>query len=404
MDTQRFFAIFGIFLLATLAWTVLGRTIDYRTDKLNDSLSSEINHMLGPEELIQCAPHIEASTGSDIIQPSASDIAAEFTHHHRYKGLLWFSTYTVKFTGKYVIPERAPETDGSFIFRLPPGAPTFENLWIELDGKRIDAGDNLNHLQVKLPDSSQHIIKVAYTTRARDRWLYSSKPHTQSKLGELKNFVLRAKMDFNEIDYPKGSASPTTPASSQNSGMLAEWKYDNLRANQSMGIEMPRRANAGPIAARMSFFAPVSLLFFFTVMFTVVVLKKIPLHPMHYLLISAGFFSFHILLAYLVDILSIHASFWICAGVSVLLVVSYMRLVAGVRFAVLYVGLAQLIYLVGFSYAFFWVGKTGLAVTIGAIITLFVLMQATGRIDWHEVFKKDLPGSPLPPPIPQSKK
>ncbi len=79
----------------------------------------------------------------------------------------------------------------------------------------------------------------------------------------------------------------------------------------------------------MSFFAPVSLLFFFTVLFTVVVLKRIALHPMHYLFIAAGFFAFHILLAYLVDLVDIHRAFWIAAGVSVLLVVGYMRLVAG---------------------------------------------------------------------------
>jgi len=65
-----------------------------------------------------------------------------------------------------------------------------------------------------------------------------------------------------------------------------------------------------------------------------------------------------------------------------------MRLVAGVKFAVIYVGAAQLVYLVGFSYAFFWVGKTGLTVTIGAIATLFVLMQTTGKTDWHEVFRR----------------
>ena len=47
-----------------------------------------------------------------------------------------------------------------------------------------------------------------------------------------------------------------------------------------------------------------------------------------------------------------------------------------------------MVYLVGFSYAFFWVGMTGLALTIGAIATLFVLMQATGRIDWYEVFRR----------------
>jgi hypothetical protein len=39
-----------------------------------------------------------------------------------------------------------------------------------------------------------------------------------------------------------------------------------------------------------------------------------------------------------------------------------------------------------FSYAFFWKGFTGLAITIIAIVTLFVVMQVTGRIRWSERF------------------
>ena len=72
--------------------------------------------------------------------------------------------------------------------------------------------------------------------------------------------------------------------------------------------------------------------------------------------------------------------------VSVALVVSYLRLVVGPRFAALEAGMAQLIYMVLFSYAFFWKGFTGLAITVIAIITLFVVMQATGRVRWSERF------------------
>jgi hypothetical protein len=39
-----------------------------------------------------------------------------------------------------------------------------------------------------------------------------------------------------------------------------------------------------------------------------------------------------------------------------------------------------------FSYAFFIKGFTGLAITIGSVLTLFVVMQVTGRIHWAEKF------------------
>ena len=59
---------------------------------------------------------------------------------------------------------------------------------------------------------------------------------------------------------------------------------------------------------------------------------------------------------------------------------------AGTHFAVARAGLAQLVFLVLFSYAFFFEGYTGLTVTIGAVLTLFILMQTTARVDWTAVF------------------
>ena len=323
-------------------------------------------------------------------------MAIHFDHHNRYKGLLWFSTYTADFSGQYIV-QTSEAGGGDFIFPLPSGADFFENLKVAIDGEAVDAGhrsqgDRSSQLLVGLPNDGQtHQVTVSYVTRGRDSWRYALS-RRENKQIQVKNFTLTATANFRDIDYPKGCKSPNPPAKIVGKGVQAVWKFNNVWMSQEIGIQMPARQNAGPIAARMSMFAPVSLLFFFTVLFTIVLLKNIPLHPMHYMFISAGFFAFHILLAYLVDVIDVHAAFWICAVVSVFLVVSYMRLVAGVRFAVLSVGLAQLVYLIGFSYAFFTPDHTGRAIVIGAIITLFVLMQTTGRVNWHEVFGK--------PPIP----
>lgn len=66
-------------------------------------------------------------------------------------------------------------------------------------------------------------------------------------------------------------------------------------------------------------------------------------------------------------------------------------------------GVPQLVYLVLFSHSFFWTGFTGLATTIGAILTLFVLMQSTGRVDWRQLLaaRNDADASP-PPGAPRS--
>ncbi|MDY7011527.1 MAG: hypothetical protein SVV80_12370 [Planctomycetota bacterium] len=411
MSILRLFAIIMIFGTVSLAWMALGGTMWARTEMLDDSLSQEMASLWGPEVLVQTSPwwspqrHSERGKGVSVA-PAASKITADIRHEHRYKGLLWYNTFAVTFSAEYSIPAVEAEADGFFIFHLPEGITSHDGLHMAVDGKDVNIPveqKQTGKLSVPLARDAEHVVSIAFTTYGQDVWLYApaevSSGHsweydegvisTSGTMTELKDFSLTITTNFPNINYPKGARSPIEKADPDDGGMSASWQYVSSVTNQAMGIEMPPRPNAGPTCARMSFFAPVSLLFFITVLFTVVVLKKVPLHPMHYLFISAGFFAFHILLAYLVDVVeNIHSAFWICSAVSVFLVVSYMRLVAGVKFAVAYVGLAQLVYLVGFSYAFFWPGKTGLTVTIGAIATLFVLMQATGKVRWAEVLRK----------------
>jgi inner membrane protein involved in colicin E2 resistance len=181
--------------------------------------------------------------------------------------------------------------------------------------------------------------------------------------------------------------SPTTKIETGN-GWDLTWSYKNLVAGYGIGMTMPEKLQPGPLAGQISYFAPVSLFFFFFLMFIISTMRGIDLHPMNYFFFAAAFFSFHLLLAYLVDHISIHLAFVICSLVSTFLVVTYARLVVGMRFAAVEAGLAQLIYLVLFSYAFFFKGFTGLSITIGAILTLFVVMQMTGRIRWEEKFAR----------------
>jgi inner membrane protein involved in colicin E2 resistance len=159
-----------------------------------------------------------------------------------------------------------------------------------------------------------------------------------------------------------------------------------LVSGYHVGITLPQRLQPGPLAGRISYFAPVSLLFFFFVLFVMTTVRGIELHPMNYFFLAGAFFSFHLLMAYLVDHISIHIAFVVCSAISIFLLVSYLRLVAGMRRAALEAGLAQFVFLVLFSYAFFFEGFTGLAITIGAILTLFIAMQTTARIQWAEKF------------------
>ncbi len=425
MSVKRFMAIGLIYGVVSVAWMMLAGSVAFRTHELDRSLSGEMSSLWGPRLIAQSAPFWTIARDDiqrdnpdlkSLVVPAASDIEARIAHEHRDKGLLWYSTFTVDFRSTYRFepsPRTGTDTDGKVHFNLPSRMPPMD-LVVRLDDNDVDLPyeQRINgRLRIPMDLSQPHTLEVSYRGNGQDYWAYCpGEVHSQisnrqawgkeglpvgSSMGELQNFTLTVHTDFTDIDYPSGSRSPSSPATVAEGGTTSKWAFQNAIMRQPMGIAMPHRPNAGPIVSRMTLLAPVSLLFFFTVVFTVVVLKDIPLHPMHYLFLAAGFFAFHILLAYLADHLNIHLAFWIAAAVSVLLVVSYLRLVAGVKFAVFYAGAAQLVYLVGFSYAFFWVGMTGLAITIGAVLTLGVLMQITGRLDWSKVFAK----SP-PPPLP----
>jgi hypothetical protein len=222
-----------------------------------------------------------------------------------------------------------------------------------------------------------------------DLWSYSF----GAQAARARDFELRVRTDFDKVDFPAGSLSPTRKQA-RGGGWELTWRFGNLLADAGIGVALPQKINPGPLASEISKFAPVSLAFFFFLMLLLSVLKQVRLHPVHYAMLAAAFFSFHLLLVYSVDLLPLGAAFALASVVSVALVVSYLRLAVGPRFALLWAGGGQLIYLVLFSLAFFFEGYTGITITIFSVLTLFVVMQLTGRIDWASKFGQ----APLLPP------
>jgi inner membrane protein involved in colicin E2 resistance len=232
-------------------------------------------------------------------------------------------------------------------------------------------------------------MQLGYRSQGMDTWQYT----LGSDVAQARNFALAMHTNFKDIDFAENTLSPTEKRETPQ-GWDLKWQYANLLSGFQIGMTMPEKLQPGPLAGEISYFAPVSLLFFFFLMFIITTMRGIDLHPMNYFFLATSFFAFHLLLAYLVDHISIHLAFVICSLVSIFLVVSYLRLVVGPKFAFFEAGMAQFIYLVLFSYAFFFKGFTGLAVTIGAIVTLFVVMQMTAKIKWSEKFAAMKPTTP----------
>src|SRR5581483_7782233 len=391
-------------LCTTIAWAILGTTIFNRTYSHDSTLKNQVTSIWGALH-VQKPPAALATevtyrqeanyenrkrvvrTVKDettvAIPLEMSRINVDLDLEHRQKGLLWYSTYKVGFAGEYVFRNTSKGDLVTCTFYFPTTQAIYDDLVFTVDGEPVKT-ENKNATIVataKIAAGKTAVLAVRYRSQGLDSWRYVF----GDDVTQVKNFELRMKTNFGDIDFPENTLSPSkkTPTST---GWELTWTFRNLLSGFQIGMVLPQKLQPGPLAGQISYFAPVSLFFFFFLMFIITTLRGIDLHPMNYFFLACAFFAFHLLLAYLVDHISIHLAFIVCSLVSIGLVVSYLRLVVGIRFAALEAGLAQLVYLVLFSYAFFFKGFTGLSITIGSVVTLFVVMQMTGRIRWSEKF------------------
>ncbi len=400
---KRLAALTFIFICTAIAWMVLGGTIQQRTYSYDQKLRQKVSNLWGAPQQQDaptgtlCSPimrQVEVEEkGRKVLRNVPDTISTPleiertranvaFRLDYRQKGLLWYSTYGVDFAGSYIF-RNATLRPGTlaFNFRFPAADAVYDDLKLSVNGEPVAFTNTNEAIQAEIPlqVGETATLAVSYHSQGLDRWAY----RFSSGIAQVRDFVLVMDTDFKAVDFPDNALSPTAKHETPNGWQLT-WQYNKLVSGCRIGLEMPQKLQPGPLAGQISFFAPVSLFFFFLVMLVITTIRGIEMHPVNYFFLAGAFFAFHLLMAYLVDHVSIHLAFAISSAVSILLVVSYLRLVVGLRFALVEAGLAQLIYLVLFSYAFFFEGFTGLAITIGSIITLFVLMQITGRIRWTE--------------------
>jgi len=409
---HRLAAIALIFAGASLAWTVLGSSLLKRAGQFDNALGREVQLLWGgphrqiaPDAWI-LRPGVETETveskdqrGAVVTRTVTKQVLkqvpmslestraiADLDLEHRQKGLLWYPTYDVAFKATYQFHNPDPEARSVQVrFPLPAENALFDDFAFTVNGRAaIPAGDVSKEMlgSATAEPGAPVTLVVQYRSRGVGTWTYA---FAKTGVAQVRDFSLVLRTNFKQIDFPAGTVSPSekTPTTD---GWELTWTFANLISGQSVGVQLPEKLNPGPFAARVTFFAPVSLLFFLAVMVIMGMTSGPSLHPMHYWFISAAFFAFHLLLAYMVDHVTVNIAFGTAAAVSLALVVSYLRAVTGMRQVLLRAGAAQAVFLVLFSYAFFFEGFTGLAITVGAVITLFVLMQITARVSWDEVF------------------
>ena len=411
--TKRITAIAFIFVCTSVAWAILGGTIFSRTYSLDAIAENRVASTWGApqnqappiasfvrttsrdEESTENGKKIVKTVKQDVttllpLESSAVDVGLDL--EHRQKGLLWYSTYKVAFAGTYAFRNPSDKEENvNFVLNFPTANAIYDDLVFAVDGTPLATSNQQNAAlgSLKLQAGQVARLSVGYRSQGLNEWRYS---FGSKEVAQVKDFNLKMRTNFSDIDFPDNTLSPSVKVANASGWDLA-WSYKNLVSGYQIAMVMPEKLQPGPLAGRISLFAPVSLFFFFFIMLIITTMRGIELHPMNYFFLAAAFFSFHLLLAYLVDHVSIHVAFAISAAVSVFLVVSYLRLVVGLHFASREAAFAQMVYLVMFSYAFFLKGFTGLAITIGSVATLFVAMQVTGRIRWADKFSLKPPSA-----------
>ena len=403
---RRIAAIIFIFACSAVAWVILGSTLLVRTYAASDTLNGQVQSIWGAPQ-VQSPPtatytvasqktvesaengisikRVEEAHTAVTLPMDASVINVELGIDYRQKGLLWYSTYQAGFSGSYTFRNSTnAEQNVNFCFPLPAKQAIYDDVAMTVDGQplQLTTANGIMSGTAPVGAGKTTVLRVEYRSRGLNSWQYK----LGDEVAEVKNFTLKIGTNFGGFDFPENTLSPGEEKKTE-SGWELTWNYRSLLSGFQIGMKMPEKLQPGPLAGRISYFAPVSLLFFFFVVFILTMLRGIEFHPMNYFFLACAFFAFHLLLAYLVDHISIHWAFLICSAMSLFLVWSYLRIAVGSRFA-LESGVAQFAYLILFSYAFFFVGFTGLTITIGAILTLFIAMQTTAKIRWGEKFAK----------------
>ncbi|WP_027184241.1 inner membrane CreD family protein [Desulfovibrio inopinatus] len=400
---RRIIAIFIIYAGISLAWIALGIGASFRADDVENGLRSAVDSLWGAPQR-QYAPHVfytepvatetTNSDGTTIIHEterevdlmlSRSRINIDIQLTPRRKGLKWYATYTTKFAAEYaVINTTDAEHRLLFDFNFPDSEGIFDDFQVNLNGKiqeSVKVQNGYFRVEQRLEPGDSMTVGIDFASRGLESWTYIP----GNGVTQVRDFILTMTTDFNAVDFPDTGMSPTKKESLDH-GWRLTWGFSNLLTGSNMGLVMPTKLDPGPWVAKVSFAAPISLFFFFFILFILSLVQNWSLHPMHYFFIGCSFFSFHLLLAYLVDHMSIHTAFAISSAVSMLLVMSYTRLLVSTPRGLMEIGLAQLVYLIFFSYSFFYKGYTGLIITILAIVSLFVVMQVTAKMNWDEIF------------------
>ena len=192
-------AIGFIFACASAGWLALAGNIISRTHRADDDLRSKVQRDWGApqtqrppaigyqvqrhvtEELERDKKKVQIDRAMNEFIPvplAASDVEADLSLQYRQKGLLWYSTYGVRFTGWYKFSNPTGERRVFDVsFALPSQGAVYDGFEFSVDGHEWDGdttsvdGARVGHITLAPGESAE--LHVRYRSQGMDRWTYA---------------------------------------------------------------------------------------------------------------------------------------------------------------------------------------------------------------------------------------
>ncbi|HKU75529.1 MAG TPA: inner membrane CreD family protein, partial [Pyrinomonadaceae bacterium] len=281
--TKRIAAIVFIFICTSVAWAILGGTIFQRTYDSGASSSNRVASTWGTaqnqapptasfktkvekkQETLENSKKVVKTVTEEFVTPlplESSNIDVNLDLQHRQKGLLWYSTYKVGFSGVYGFRNTSDkEQTVDFQLQFPTAKAIYDNLVFAVDGNSVPIKnhDNAAATSFKVAAGKTAQLAVSYSSQGLNEWRYS---FGSADVAQVNNFYLRMKTNFKDIDFPDNTLSPSEKTETSG-GWDLNWSYRSLLSGYQIAMVMPEKLQPGPLAGKISFFAPVSLFFFF---------------------------------------------------------------------------------------------------------------------------------------------
>jgi len=246
--TKRIIAIAFIFVCTSVAWAILGGTIFSRTydsgsdsqDKVASTWGTTQNQatpaasfktlISRQEETIENGKKVVKTVQEEQITNlplESSAVNVDLNLEHRQKGLLWYSTYKVAFSGLYGFRNTSDKEQAvAFTLQFPTAQAIYDNLVFTVDGNPVALSNQKNAAtaSVKIAPGKATQLTVGYNSQGLNEWRYS---FGSTDVTQVRDFSLRMNTNFKDIDFPENTLSPSEKHETD-SGWDLRWSYKRV--------------------------------------------------------------------------------------------------------------------------------------------------------------------------------